>query len=48
MFGIRQYGVDLNGYTHHPEKGFCVWIQRRSLEKPTWPGKLDNMVSACR
>ncbi|XP_043233248.1 nudix hydrolase 24, chloroplastic-like isoform X1 [Amphibalanus amphitrite] len=45
VFGIRQYGVDLNGYTHHPERGFCVWIQRRSLEKPTWPGKLDNMVS---
>ncbi|XP_037077579.1 uncharacterized protein YJR142W-like isoform X2 [Pollicipes pollicipes] len=45
VFGIRQYGVDLNGYTRHPDKGLCVWIQRRSLQKPTWPGKLDNMVS---
>nr|CAG4643973.1 EOG090X06MA [Lepidurus arcticus] len=44
LFGLRQYGVDINGYTHHPSLGFCVWLQKRSVTKPTWPGALDNMV----
>ena len=45
MFGLRQYGVDINGYVNDPEKGLCVWMQRRSVSKPTWPGKWDNFVS---
>ncbi|CAG7632322.1 unnamed protein product [Allacma fusca] len=44
LFGIRQYGVDINGYVHHPTKGLCVWLQKRSITKQTWPGKMDNMV----
>ena len=44
MFGLRQYGVDINGYVNDPEKGLCVWMQRRSVSKPTWPGKWDNFV----
>ena len=44
LFGIRQYGVDINGYTRHPQLGVCMWMQRRSRTKPTWPGKWDNMV----
>nr|CAG4645539.1 EOG090X06MA [Lynceus sp. MCZ IZ 141354] len=44
LFGIRQYGVDINGYTRHPTMGLCMWLQRRAKTKPTWPGKLDNMV----
>lgn len=45
LFGVLQYGVNLNGFVRDAEKGLCVWIQRRSQQKPTWPGKLDNMVS---
>ena len=45
MFGLRQYGVDINGYVNDPEKGLCVWMQRRSVSKPTWPGRWDNFVS---
>ena len=44
MFGLRQYGVDINGYVKDPEKGLCVWMQRRSISKPTWPDKWDNFV----
>ena len=44
LFGIKQYGVDINGFVHHPENGLCVWMQRRSKTKQTWPGKLDNFV----
>lgn len=45
MFGICNYGVDINGYVNHPQKGLCIWLQQRSLTKQTWPGKWDNMVA---
>lgn len=44
LFGICKYGVDINGYVRHPEKGICIWLQRRASTKQTWPGKWDNMV----
>lgn len=44
LFGIRNYGVDINGYVNHPSKGLCIWLQQRSNTKQTWPGKWDNMV----
>ena len=44
MFGFKQYGVDITGYVNDPDKGLCVWLQRRSLTKPTWPGRWDSMV----
>lgn len=45
LFGICNYGVDINGYVMDPEKGLCIWLQRRSPTKQTWPGRWDNMVS---
>lgn len=44
LFGIRNYGVDINGYVRHPKLGLCIWLQQRSDTKQTWPGKWDNMV----
>lgn len=45
LFGIRNYGVDINGYVNHPTLGICIWLQQRSSTKQTWPNKWDNMVS---
>nr|CAI5843780.1 unnamed protein product [Callosobruchus analis] len=45
LFGIRQYGVSINGFVRHPAKGLCIWFQKRAATKQTWPGKWDNMVS---
>jgi hypothetical protein len=45
LLGFRHYAVFVNGYVRHPEKGLCVWFQRRALSKTTWPGKWDVMVS---
>ena len=45
LFGLRQYGVDINGYVVDENGDISVWMQRRSISKPTWPGKLDNFVS---
>ncbi|KAF7287369.1 uncharacterized protein LOC143191046 [Rhynchophorus ferrugineus] len=45
LFGIRNYGVTINGYVRHPQQGQCLWFQKRASTKQTWPGKWDNMVS---
>lgn len=30
LFGIRNFGVEINGYIRHPQKGLCIWLQQRS------------------
>ncbi|GIY33831.1 uncharacterized protein YJR142W [Caerostris extrusa] len=45
LFGIKRCGVHVNGYVKNADGSKSVWIQKRSFTKPTWPGKLDNMVS---
>lgn len=45
LLGIKKYGVDINGYVRHPTMGLCLWLQKRSATKQTWPGKWDNMVA---
>ena len=42
--GVRGYGVHLNGFVRARD-GLKMWIARRSLSKPTGPGKLDQMVA---
>ena len=41
--GCLTFGVHLNGYVR-TSHGIELWVARRSLSKPTFPGKLDNMV----
>jgi len=43
-FGVRGFGVHLNGLVQGPE-GLRVWVARRSRDKPTAPGKLDHIVA---
>lgn len=45
IFGVRKYGIDINGYVRHPKLGLCLWQQQRSNTKETWPGKWDSLVS---
>ncbi|UCH74409.1 MAG: DUF4743 domain-containing protein [Rhodospirillales bacterium] len=42
--GVRSWGVHVNGYVRR-EDGIHMWIARRSRDKPTYPGMLDNMVA---
>ena len=44
LFGIRSYGCHINGYVNHSTLGLCLWTQKRSMTKPTWPGMNDNFV----
>ncbi len=44
MFGTIGYGVHLNGVVEK-DGDLSMWIGRRSLSKPTGPGKLDQIVA---
>ncbi len=43
-FGVRAYGVHLNGFVRMAD-GIHMWVGRRSANKNTYPGMLDNMVA---
>ncbi|XP_030828536.1 nudix hydrolase 24, chloroplastic isoform X1 [Strongylocentrotus purpuratus] len=45
LFGVKQYGVHVNGYYKHPIDGICMWIGKRSSTKQTYPGKLDQIAA---
>ena len=42
--GLRAFGVHLNGLVEGPE-GLRVWVARRSMDRPSAPGKLDHIVA---
>lgn len=44
VFGVRAFGVHLNGYVRKPD-GLHMWVAHRAQNKPTFPGMLDNMVA---
>ncbi len=44
LFGVRAYGVHMNGFVRAPE-GLKLWIARRSMGKKIAPGKFDNIVA---
>ncbi len=44
FFGVKAYGVHLNGYKR-ANGALQLWIGRRSPKKAVAPGKLDNLVA---
>ena len=38
LFGVRTFGIHITGYVNHSTRGLCVWFQKRSETKQTWPG----------
>ncbi len=44
LFGICAYSVHMNGFVCRPD-GLHMWVARRSWNKPTEPGKLDQLVA---
>ncbi|KAK5609895.1 hypothetical protein CRENBAI_013540 [Crenichthys baileyi] len=45
LFGVKRYGVHVNGYTVSDSRKVSMWLARRSITKQTYPGLLDNMVA---
>ena len=29
LFGVRKYGVQINGHVQHSQLGLCLWLQKR-------------------
>ena len=46
LFGLRQYGIHINGFVRHSTRGDCLWLQRRSPTKQTYPGLQDETCSS--
>lgn len=44
LFGVKRYGVHINGYTVSDNGDVNMWLARRSATKQTFPGLLDNMA----
>lgn len=44
MFGVKAYGVHVNGYVIKGDEMF-MWVAKRSPTKQTWPSKLDHIVA---
>lgn len=44
ILGVRAYGVHVNGYSRSSDGSMVVWLQKRAIDKPTYPGMLDTMV----
>ena len=44
LFGVLTYGCHINGYVNHSSLGLCLWTQKRSTNKETWPGVRDSFV----
>jgi len=44
LFGIRQYGVHINGITRKGGQPH-LWVARRSADKPEYPGRLDHLAA---
>jgi 8-oxo-dGTP pyrophosphatase MutT (NUDIX family) len=43
LFGVRAYGIHVNGFVRDGEN-LKIWIGRRGRDRAVCPGKLDNMV----
>ena len=44
FFGIRAYGVHINGFVRTDE-GIKVWVGKRSMDRAICPGMYDNIVA---
>jgi 8-oxo-dGTP pyrophosphatase MutT (NUDIX family) len=45
FFGVRAYGVHLNGYVRGDDGRLMLWVGRRAPDKRVAPDKLDNVVA---
>ena len=45
FFGVRAYGVHINGFVRNGDGSIRMWIARRAATKQTYPDLLDNMIA---
>lgn len=44
-FGIRAFGLHVNGFTRDADGRISIWVARRARDRAVEPGKFDNMVA---
>ena len=44
-FGVPSYGCHVNGYTRKKDGSISIWLAKRALSKPTYPGLLDQIAA---
>ncbi|MDZ5646388.1 DUF4743 domain-containing protein [Nitrospirillum sp. BR 11828] len=44
-FGVRGFGLHVNGYVRGADGGLEMWVGRRARDRGVAPGKLDNIVA---
>ena len=45
LFGSPAYGVFCNGFVSEGGRPAHVWLGKRALDKPTWPGRYDSLAA---
>jgi hypothetical protein len=45
LFGVRAYGVHLNGFVRMADGTVHLWVGHRSTTTANFPGELDNLVA---
>jgi isopentenyldiphosphate isomerase len=45
FFGVRAYGIHVNGFVRDEDGAIRMWIARRAAGNQTYPGMLDNMIA---
>lgn len=44
FFGVRSYGLHVNGFVRKPD-GLHIWVGKRATDRKIAPGKLDNLIA---
>jgi len=44
-FGVRAFGVHVNGFVRNPDGSIDMWIARRAGDRMAYPDMLDNIVA---
>jgi isopentenyldiphosphate isomerase len=45
LFGMKGYGVHVNGFVRFDSGEIKLWVAKRSRQKSTWPGLFDHIVA---
>ncbi|KAI7863649.1 NUDIX hydrolase domain-like protein [Spinellus fusiger] len=45
LLGVATFGAHINVFVRQPDGSVDMWVAKRALTKPTWPGLLDNCVA---
>lgn len=45
QFGIKAYGIHVNGYVRREDGSLALWVGHRARDREVAPGQLDNLIA---